>query len=264
MRKKGFTLIELLVVIAIIALLLSIILPSLQKVKEMAKTVVCETNMKQLGTAWVAYTIENNGKLVGAYNYKPGFDPAVKKDAWAWAPMEVGTNNPVLGREPTLDERQKGIERGALFPYAADVDAYHCLSDKTQYNHFRTYSIADCMGGVMRHTGASLTKDAHIKRPVEKYVFIEENDFRTYNMDSWLPRFDQEYVFKGDPVVVWHSKKSSFAFADGHCEQRSWSKEVYGYFINFERFSDWSCPDDASKKDWEWLKRGWTTSTLNN
>ena len=48
MKKKGFTLIELLVVIAIIALLVSILMPSLQVAKEMAKDVVCRSNQKNI------------------------------------------------------------------------------------------------------------------------------------------------------------------------------------------------------------------------
>ena len=50
-RRCGFTLIELLVVIAIIALLLSILLPSLSKVKKQAGGVICRTQMKDIGTS---------------------------------------------------------------------------------------------------------------------------------------------------------------------------------------------------------------------
>jgi prepilin-type N-terminal cleavage/methylation domain-containing protein len=60
-KRPAFTLIELLVVIAIISLLVSILLPSLNRAKDLAKRVVCLTNMKSNGTAISAYTTANNG-----------------------------------------------------------------------------------------------------------------------------------------------------------------------------------------------------------
>jgi prepilin-type N-terminal cleavage/methylation domain-containing protein/prepilin-type processing-associated H-X9-DG protein len=62
--KYGFTLVELLVVIAIIALLLSILMPSLSKVRESAKRAVCKSNLHQWGIVWASYSSDNNGKLM--------------------------------------------------------------------------------------------------------------------------------------------------------------------------------------------------------
>jgi prepilin-type N-terminal cleavage/methylation domain-containing protein len=55
MKKKGFTLIELLVVIAIIALLMSILMPALARVRELAQRVVCGTNLSGIVKSMVVY-----------------------------------------------------------------------------------------------------------------------------------------------------------------------------------------------------------------
>lgn len=62
-RRSAFTLIELLVVISIIALLVSILLPSLNIARKMAKDVACLATLKSIGLGWQMYWTENNPSI---------------------------------------------------------------------------------------------------------------------------------------------------------------------------------------------------------
>jgi prepilin-type N-terminal cleavage/methylation domain-containing protein/prepilin-type processing-associated H-X9-DG protein len=89
-RGKGFTLIELLVVISVIVLLMAILLPTLQRIKRQAKAVVCQSNLRESGIIWAAYTDENNGYFPGGLRDK-GWNPSDDRypmftapDSWWW------------------------------------------------------------------------------------------------------------------------------------------------------------------------------------
>lgn len=80
-KKSGFTLIELLVVIAIIALLMSILMPALQRVRKQAWAVRCQANLKQMGLVVSMYTEDHDGK----FHQEVGYNGEGEKASWVYA-----------------------------------------------------------------------------------------------------------------------------------------------------------------------------------
>jgi prepilin-type N-terminal cleavage/methylation domain-containing protein len=112
LRRKGFTLIELLVVIAIIAVLVGLLLPAVQKVREAANRMSCQNNLKQLGIAAHAYH-DVNGK----------FPPAI---IMPYA-IHDDPNSNSNGQEITLDITQPWGPNWAvlLLPYIEQTNLYN-------------------------------------------------------------------------------------------------------------------------------------------
>lgn len=218
MKSKAFTLIELLVVIAIIAVLMGILMPSLRLARDQAKRVHCISNVKTLALGWFMYKDENDDKLVGGHTGV--IDGHMQ---WVDIPPETGT----------VEDKKDAIRRGALFEYVGkEVDIFHCPADtrkQTGSTAFRTFSIAggasgeDASMGGWEYYAAKIYGD--IKQPATKYVFIEEMDTRGRNVGSWqMHPKSRNWV---DPVAMWHNKRSTIGFADGHAEMHDWKDKSF-------------------------------------
>jgi len=127
---RGFTLIELLVVIAIIALLVSILMPSLSKAREIARMGGCLMNMKTVGLAFAQYENDNNGytpHVFGGLSDQTPLDEYAKEasglgDA-AWA-----TDQAAFGGRGS---RNWAV---AMWPYYKNLGTFICPSDPAANN----------------------------------------------------------------------------------------------------------------------------------
>ena len=84
-RRRGFTLVELLVVIGIIAMLIGILLPALNKARQSAQAVACQSNLRQIGIGFRLYAESNKGSMPSAGDDGDAGSPILMPDNMGWA-----------------------------------------------------------------------------------------------------------------------------------------------------------------------------------
>jgi prepilin-type N-terminal cleavage/methylation domain-containing protein len=145
-RRRGFTLIELLVVIAIIAILIGLLLPAVQKVREAAARAQCQNNLKQISLGTISCADTNQSLLPPSYGWYPNPNPPATNFGYgslfllllpyieqnnlyqvSLAPSPYNTTGVRLGT-PIYTEWSKAIDGGGASTY---IKTYVCPSDPT-------------------------------------------------------------------------------------------------------------------------------------
>lgn len=127
----AFTLIELLVVTAILAILMALLLPTIQNAKEKGKQAHCMQNLRQLGLAYTQYTND----YAGWFPPQPGWQGDTQAYILtSWITYD-GDSNIINGGATQLQIRQ-----GLLWPYLKSYEVYMCPGDKNRL--IRNYSYS--------------------------------------------------------------------------------------------------------------------------
>ena len=214
-REGGFTLIELLVVVSILAMLMSMLLPGLNRAREAGKRVVCLSNMRQLTLAWGFYADDNDDHLCSPDTY---WNDTPGSNYWVADGPAVPTNN--------IGGTQIALKKGALWQYVQRTPGlYKCKSDSSGL--LRSYSISNVMGGHTRDDVTAYYTTAEIYRSAERIVFVDATSripwiadgFWPINVDSGGARWR---LVDEHNITARHGDGCNVSYADTHCEYWKW------------------------------------------
>jgi prepilin-type N-terminal cleavage/methylation domain-containing protein len=274
--EDGFTLVELLVVIAIIALLMAILLPALNRAREMGKRAVCLSQIKQLGVAWYLYCDDDQEKVpVGDVYYAWTFPTTIGGPQLSWhewphtwphaMPPTVATNYSAAYPDPcpgcTQADWQHAIAEGTLWRYVKDYKVYKCpVGDKGQevtyamshaMNTWRTYGPPPNGSAGPGSVPLTIVLRSQIRRTAERYVFLDAGYAK---QGAFFLNYDDGGAAPpgsfGDHRPTRHGKGTTFVFADEHAEYRKW---IFASDTATVETGTWGGNSQPCDCDWRWF-----------
>jgi competence protein ComGC len=236
-----------LVVIAIIAVLMAIIMPALNRAREMGRRAVCLNNTKTLALAWTLYCTENDGRM----------PPTQALANSGWVRLLAGTyqTRPV---DAPVEEQLAAIRAGDLYPYAKAEKVYRC--PVAAKNEMRTYGAPPSLNGyspengVDRKSGLILENLNRMKQLSKRLVFIDDHG------EDWDAMW---YIFYREPrwwnpVPMRHGKGTVASFADTHAEFHPWKDERTIQYAQMtwaeSEAKRGSAPTEPDNTDLQWLQ----------
>ena len=235
-RGGAFTLIELLVVVSILALLISILLPSLSRAREQARAAVCGSNQRQLAIANDLYAADNR------HCYCPGAADFMPTNLHRWHGARDHPSQPFDGH------------RGPLVRYLGpEGDIRRCPSLKIEIPDGDPRRFEMNCGGYgynLAFVGRRLTKTASGSYKVEtdrvgaqtdrvgapaQTIMFADSAFVSGELIEYSfvePRFFPTFGSRPDPSIHFrHQKMASVVWCDGHVDRQrrtfTWSSGLY-------------------------------------
>lgn len=209
----GFTLVELLVVIGIVAILIAILLPSLQKAKAQANATVCMSNLRQVGLLMALYAGDNRGWSAG-YSYDAS--RAIPIQHWSSILVLNGyVTFPAPGRANVFlcpSNTPQSWTAGDVASAEATYEAELCYGIPYSRNGGWEYRFA--RGGNVKDTGGA------DYGPPATFLHMGDSRFLNPTITTWNGWQSWSLVgfYPGSRTLyhLRHNKRGNYLFGDGH------------------------------------------------
>jgi prepilin-type N-terminal cleavage/methylation domain-containing protein len=241
-RRLGFTLVELLVVIGILVVLVSLLVPTLGRVRETAREAQCRGNLRQLMTGFIAFAADHERTLPGGYYDIGNADPT--RRCW------------LMGGDPNW---RNAPQTGTLFPYiknmsGGQIDRMADRQDMQQYIQvYRCPSLTDAPGSGARgktsngrfdysmflsFAGARLDnvrQTARYRRPDGQFTYLPTPVLCEENTEHLNTLYTEGGHASSDQLGHQHRGGAHYASIDGSvhwfvedrtADTRSWSSQA--------------------------------------